>query len=143
MKIERWAFTPSERKNPAGCRREDEFVASWANVDQGVIVLRDGTVTNRWDDGTAGVPREIQGFAEHFTAGLSRNGEPIDGWYDVIVSNGAFVRWGWNYVIWVEDQKRYAFVEYPTEEKAQRAVAGLQEKFPTMTFKIMRRNLVV
>jgi hypothetical protein len=69
---ERWCFTEYELGNPEAlkaCRGEDEFVASAYDeegnrLELGVLVYRDGRATNRWEDGTAGVPEEVQREAE-------------------------------------------------------------------------------
>lgn len=71
---ERWCFTERELAEPAllkMCRGTDEFIAQVVDpatgesaAEMGIIVLRNGTATNRWEDGTAGVPEELRAEAE-------------------------------------------------------------------------------
>ena len=66
---EYWAFARSEAAHPETTHRHDELIANPTVTDYdeegdwtpelGVIVYRDGTVTNRWSDGTAGVPANV------------------------------------------------------------------------------------
>ena len=58
-----WPFTKSELENPAGLRSDDVLVASVRSEEQGVIVYRNGLASNRWEDGTAGVPLMAQAEA--------------------------------------------------------------------------------
>ena len=57
----RWVFIDIELVHPEHCKANDLFVAypAASNEQLGVIVYRDGRVTNRWDDGTAGVPDRL------------------------------------------------------------------------------------
>ena len=60
---EYWAFARSEAAHPETTHRHDQLIANPTITDYdeegdwtpelGVIVYRDGTVTNRWSDGTA------------------------------------------------------------------------------------------
>ena len=60
----RWFFLNSELKSPKGCAANDEFVAYPMGSELGVIVYRNGEVSNRWEDGTAGVPEDIRELAD-------------------------------------------------------------------------------
>lgn len=62
-KRERWCFTPYELKNPHHCKSKDTFVAE-VGAQVGVIVRRNGKVTNYWEDGTSGVTRDVAASAE-------------------------------------------------------------------------------
>ena len=60
---ERWCFTARELADEQvrqQCRGEDEFIASVHDAELGVLVYRNGEPTNRWEDGTAGVPTDVQ-----------------------------------------------------------------------------------
>ena len=99
---ERWVFTPSELKAPDRCNRADEFLAFITSdppecAQSGVIMTRDGKPTNRFDDGTAGVPPELAALADEedeytvplgtYQNGQERDrGEPADTWCDVLVT---------------------------------------------------------
>lgn len=87
--IQRWAFLPSELDNLQACRAEDEFVAypPLEGTELGVIVARNGEVSNRWEDGTAGVPDEVRQFADFEDTLYTPDGEEIIGWRDVEVSD--------------------------------------------------------
>jgi hypothetical protein len=61
--IQRWCFTDYEMRDPRKCRATDVFYAD-ADSELAVIVLRDGTATNMWEDGTSGVPPYNQQLAE-------------------------------------------------------------------------------
>lgn len=98
-KPERWCFTAHELKHPRQCRRTDEFLASVPPDEYGgraVIVLRDGTVTNRWDDGTVGVPPAAQQHAdmeeEIYRLGTHGYLVPTEAWRDVMAdAKGRFL----------------------------------------------------
>jgi len=60
---ERWCFTERELADKQvlqGCRGHDEFIASVHDAELGVLIYRNGDPTNRWEDGTAGVPEDVQ-----------------------------------------------------------------------------------
>lgn len=64
--IERWVFTDYELKNfrvLSKCSGLDEFLAD-GGAELAVIVLRNGTTTNRWEDGTVGVPPRVADLAD-------------------------------------------------------------------------------
>lgn len=86
--IERWAFLASELDNLQACKAEDEFVAYPAleQTELGVIVGRNGQVSNRWEDGTVGIPPEVREVADETDSLHSLSGEEIIGWRDVEVS---------------------------------------------------------
>ena len=112
MRQERWVFTDAELAAPAKCKGHDEFTTGpvpcgppdtlefaetgelrWTEL--GVFVQRNGTVTNRWDDGTAGVPVDIVDLAGDIDSYVLAVGEVTiaDNWRDVIcTSDGDFVR---------------------------------------------------
>ena len=104
IRQERWVFADNELKNPKNCKSNDEFIAMVTMGDEDaarwggetdVIIRRDGTPTNRFADGTAGVPQEIQDIAKEIEC-LHIPGdswELADSWRDVICDkNGKFVR---------------------------------------------------
>lgn len=65
--IERWVFTDWELNRESvvkRCRGDDEFYAMITASDDGIVVTRNGQVTNRWTDGTVGVPQEYQDEAD-------------------------------------------------------------------------------
>jgi hypothetical protein len=87
VRKERWAFTQAELAAPAECNGYDEFNASVPNEDP-VIVYRDGTVSNRWYDGTAGVPTETAALAGEDESPYNPDtGELADTWRDVEVDD--------------------------------------------------------
>jgi hypothetical protein len=97
---ERWAFSQSELADPAACKGDDELVAyvdlddDWDGVEgHSVIVYRNGKVSNRFSDGTAGVPRELAKLADNVESLLHPDGEETAEWRDVRVDdNGNFLR---------------------------------------------------
>jgi hypothetical protein len=74
MKTERWVFTQDELERIVAhidgnqpmpsLERGDEFIAVLTDYDIGVIVYRDGEVSNRWADGTAGLTNRAKELAE-------------------------------------------------------------------------------
>jgi len=56
MKTERWALSETEFLAPAGLCSHDELIATLPGLNSGIIVDRCGNPTNRWEDGTKGVP---------------------------------------------------------------------------------------
>ena len=94
MTTERWAFSQSELANPAGLNRRDTLIATVLDCESGVIVHRDGEVSNWWDDGTAGVPADVAELAADVeTLYHPDTAEPTDRWADVTVDgDGNFVR---------------------------------------------------
>jgi len=72
--MEAWVFTNYELDHPEGCNSQDIFIAAISDSileEEGfsegmgeVQVERNGTVTNRFGDGTVGVPREVMDLAE-------------------------------------------------------------------------------
>lgn len=97
---ERWAFSESELANPAGCKGYDELVAyvhlddNWGGVEgHGVVVYRNGEISNRFDDGTAGIPDGLAELANDVESLLHPDGEDTAEWRDVEVEGeGDFVR---------------------------------------------------
>lgn len=97
---ERWAFSQSERDNPADCRGRDELLAH-LDIDDGfdgiegigIIVYRNGEVSNRFSDGTAGVPKALADLANDEETLLHSDGEETAVWADVEVDeDGNFVQ---------------------------------------------------
>ena len=86
--VERWALSEGELANPHDLRSDDELVAEANGV--GVLVYRNGEVSNRFDDGTAGVPEDIKEAAGEVETLLHPNGEPTSKWVDVLTNDGAF-----------------------------------------------------
>ncbi len=101
MRKERWVFCESELANPAACRGYDEFTTGplgFDDVDRtelGVVVYRDGSVSNRWDDGTVGIPAEIADLADvEETLYSPDRDEYADVWADVFVNHlGQWLGW--------------------------------------------------
>ena len=93
---ERWAFTRSELGDPGGLKSSDELIAyvEGATPESGVIVYRNGVVSNRYGDGTAGVTPEHRAAAESDeTLWRLETQDYADEWRDVVVDeNGMFVR---------------------------------------------------
>jgi len=97
---ERWAFSQSELADPSACTGYDELVAiididdDGDGVDSfGIIVYRNGEVSNRFDDGTAGVPKEFAELADECESLVHPDGEETAEWKDVEAdAEGNFVR---------------------------------------------------
>jgi len=95
---ERWVFTKAQLKNPKGLRRDDELIALVTpdepseGVD--VIVYRNGEVSNRFGDGTVGLPEEVYVAAQDEDKLFDEEEDDwADNWRDVIVdADGNFVR---------------------------------------------------
>jgi hypothetical protein len=100
MQRERWVFTVRElaaldQGAELNLTRLDEFIAHLPvdELEPGVIVQRDETVTNRWDDGTAGVQEEYRELADEVESLVATDGTPAEEWRDVLVEDtGEFVR---------------------------------------------------
>ncbi len=98
--FERWAFSQSELAKPVKCNGYDELVAyvhvddDWDSVENfGIIVYRNGEVSNRFDDGTAGVPKELVELADDEESLLHSDGEETAEWRDVEADgDGNFLR---------------------------------------------------
>jgi len=92
VSAERWCRTESEVLEK--CNSQDEFyVFPVINVD-GVIVKRNGTVTNRWADGTRGVPEGIAKLAANEESPYScETDEEAVEWLNVYADHktGAFI----------------------------------------------------
>jgi len=92
---ERWAFSIDELENPSQCHGNDELVA-YIDIDDevgdgvisfGIIVLRNGKVTNRFDDGAIGMPDEFIKFARHYETLLHHDGYETHEWRNVEIDN--------------------------------------------------------
>jgi hypothetical protein len=103
---ERWCFTTQELKHPEACKSYDEFVANLGSdehghpiTELGVVVERNGDVTNRWADGTRGVRDEYRQLADESDTLIKPDSENeadyfADYWKNVIVDKeGNFVAW--------------------------------------------------
>ena len=96
---ERWAVTEAEKGRLEELSTDDEFVVGvdpeivGHDEDCYVIVNRAGKCTNRWVDGTVGVPDEVKRDAEEADALIERgSGEEADEWIDVVTDeNGRFL----------------------------------------------------
>jgi hypothetical protein len=87
--IERWVFTQSEiDKADFKPKSDDEFIATVPGQELDVIVYRNGTVSNRWADGTIGVPAQIVELADAEETLHSLDlAEFADVWRDVVVDD--------------------------------------------------------
>lgn len=103
MRKERWVFTELELCHESllkdTCNRDEEFMAVVPGEETAVLVLRDGSPTNRWVDGTVGVPQDIQELASEVeTLNATDNDDSsmcdlADTWRDVLVNEfGNFVK---------------------------------------------------
>lgn len=96
---QRWAFSESELTHPAKCNAYDELIGEFCEeegIKSGVIVYRNGEVSNRWDDGTAGVPAEVAELADECeTLYHPEANETTDVWADVLCDkhSGRFLGW--------------------------------------------------
>lgn len=100
MRKERWAFSQDELADPASCKSDDELVA-YVDYDDGhrgiegasIIVYRNGEVSNRYSDGTAGVIKELAELADGEETLLHPDGEMTVAWCDCDVGeDGEFLR---------------------------------------------------
>jgi hypothetical protein len=73
--VERWAFSKSELEHPQELHNYDDLVAFVPCSEVAVFVERNGTVSNRYVDGTKGVPAEVAELAD----GIESLGHPKDG----------------------------------------------------------------
>ena len=96
MKNERWVFTDAElASNGRDCSGDDELVARVMDVELGVLVERNGTVTNRWADGTAGVPDAVVKLAKDVES-LQTTETPVElaeNWRAVEVNDDGTLAW--------------------------------------------------
>jgi hypothetical protein len=94
QRTERWAFTARELSNPAACCGFDELVADVPHEDMGVLIQRNGNVTNRWEDGTAGIPADIAELAGECESPYNpQTNELAEEWRDVVTNPaGEFLR---------------------------------------------------
>ena len=98
MKTERWAFCKSELAHPEECKAYDEMLCSVTtgpDSSEGVIAYRNGEISNRFADGTAGLPADLVELAEaeeeYYSPDLDQY---TDVWADVLVdSDGAWRGW--------------------------------------------------
>jgi len=93
LERQRWAFSETELKNARACRADDELIAAVPEASLGVIVYRNGVVTNRWEDGTAGVPDVVKDWVqseEELYHPEVRESTSV--WRGVVVRDGAFLQ---------------------------------------------------
>lgn len=110
---ERWCFTEHELEHPEDCWSQDPFVAFLGYEEDnqtpiaelGVIVHRNGTVTNVWEDGSVGVMVEYVQLADSVEAltkpayygnnhAQNDADEVAEVWRDVLVGeDGRFKGW--------------------------------------------------
>ncbi len=100
---QRWAFSESELARPHECNAYDELIGDLPyefceeeGIEGGVIVYRNGEVSNRWDDETAGVPAEVAELADECeTLYHPESNETSDVWADVLCDRdtGKFLGW--------------------------------------------------
>lgn len=105
MPQERWAFSTKELNNPSQCHSFDDLIANLPQWEIGIIVYRNGQVSNRWADGGFGVPAGVADEAnEQETLYHPESGEETHTWADVEVDEaGNFLRfvkqpnkkWAW------------------------------------------------
>ncbi len=97
---ERWAFSESELADPSKCNGFDELVA-YIDIDdeyegtdgQQILVYRNGRATNRYANGTVGVPEALALLAEVVESLLHDDGGDTAGWRDVETDKaGAFIQ---------------------------------------------------
>jgi hypothetical protein len=91
---ERWAFSQSEIVDPVKCNGHDELVAyvdiddDWGGIEgYGIIVYRNGKVSNRFDDGTTGVPKILVELADSEENLLHSDGEETSEWKNVMADD--------------------------------------------------------
>lgn len=98
---ERWAFSRGELADPAACTAYDDLIALVDVYDDydciidthEIIVSRNGEVSNRWGDGTVGVPPEIAELAAEVETLLHPDGDVADVWRDCEAdADGKFIR---------------------------------------------------
>jgi hypothetical protein len=93
-KPERWCFAKADLQHPQWCRSVDQFIARVPGYEIGVVVQRNGSATNLWEDGVIGIPPEVAMIAEADESPMTRSGEPADEWRDVVCGKeGQFVGW--------------------------------------------------
>jgi len=99
MRQERWAMSEEESALPFALNSYDELIADARDpengelLEQGIIVSRNGEVSNRWDDGTVGVPADVAELADAEDTLYHPNGEETDVWRDVEVDDdGSLLR---------------------------------------------------
>ena len=91
----RWAFTEKElieiRENGFMPNDDDEFIV-YVNGALGVIVQRNGVVTNRWSDGTIGVSDEVREVVAGEEDLYTTDSEHVEHvvWRDVMLTEGQF-----------------------------------------------------
>lgn len=98
---ERWWMTRREhadRTLTEQARGDDEFLVFPSDEDGqtelGIVVYRDGRVSNRWGDGTVGVPDRWVELANAEETMVTFAGDDDGGWHDVLVdTEGRFVDW--------------------------------------------------
>ena len=98
MRTERWIFCESELADPANCKADDEMLCSVTtgpDSSEGVIAYRNGEISNRFADGTAGLPADLVELAEAEEEYYNPERDEIaDVWANVFVDgDGAWLGW--------------------------------------------------
>lgn len=98
---QRWIFTEAEIVQVASGKlipnALDEFIVGVpSGINEGeslsLIAYRNGDISNRWSDGTVGVPWELKELAGDEEEYVTLNGEVADQWRDVETDeDGKFV----------------------------------------------------
>jgi len=99
MRKERWAMSEEESALPFALNSYDELIAdardpeTGERLELGIIVYRNGKVSNRWAGGTVGVPADVAELADAEETLCHTNGETTDVWRDVEVDDsGSLIR---------------------------------------------------
>jgi hypothetical protein len=93
--VERWAFTETELANldQLNLAAHDQLVVTVPGHELGVIVYRNGEVSNHWEDGTRGVPADVTALADdEETLYCPNRNEYADQWRNVEVDTAGKFR---------------------------------------------------
>jgi hypothetical protein len=90
----RWVFTQPELERPGTCKAQDCFVAIIEDQPLGVLVCRNGQVTNMWEDGTIGIPPSVSELANDIESLFNPYTNIVaEDWRNVEVDdNGNFIK---------------------------------------------------
>lgn len=91
-RIERWAVSKTELTNLDKLNGNDELLA-YIPDELGVVIYRNGRVSNRWEDGVVGVNQEMKDKVDEIdTLYHPNHSEDTELWIDVMVDEvGNFV----------------------------------------------------
>lgn len=92
---QRWMFCNKELDNPEACNGYDIMYLD-TGTEERIQGFRNGDTTDRWEDGTAGVPLDVQEWAQEDEQPFNPEcGEYIDVWKEVWADEvGNFLGWG-------------------------------------------------